>query len=154
MKRLSQKDLQVISLEILKDVDAFCKANGIRYSMAYGTLLGAVRHKGFIPWDDDVDIVMMRSDYERFCREYKSDKYELFGNPRTSDAYVAYARVADMKDTESRTYIPWAGNRQDQGVRIDVFPLDYAPDDEQEQLLQRLLHGLLYALLLPSPFQP
>ena len=132
MKQLTQKELQVLSLEILKDVDAFCKANGIRYSMAYGTLLGAVRHKGFIPWDDDVDIVMMRSDYERFCHEYKSDKYVLFpGAGNSENAYVAYARVADMEKTESRTYIPWA-SRQDAGVRIDVFPLDYTSDDEKE----------------------
>lgn len=132
MKRLTQRELQVISLDILKDVDAFCKANGIRYSMAYGTLLGAVRHKGFIPWDDDVDIVMLRSDYDRFCREYKSDKYVLFpGAGKSDSAYVAYARVADMEKTESRTYIPWA-SRQDAGVRIDVFPLDYTSDDEKE----------------------
>ena len=144
MKRLTQRDLQVISVEILKDVDAFCKANGIRYSMAYGTLLGAVRHKGFIPWDDDVDIVMMRSDYERFCHEYKSDKYVLFPSARDCEsAYVAYARVADMKDTESRTYIPWA-RQQDAGVRIDVFPLDYAPDDEQEHLQMHKLFCTLY----------
>ncbi|MCR5561188.1 MAG: LicD family protein [Bacteroidales bacterium] len=144
MKQLTQKELQQESLKILKEVDAFCKANGIRYSMAYGTLLGAVRHKGFIPWDDDIDIVMMREDYDRFCREYKSDRYELFCSARNSDAYVAYARVADMRDTESRTYIPWAGNRQDQGVRIDVFPLDYAPDDEKEQLQQYKLFCTLY----------
>ena len=90
-------------MKILKDVHAFCKANGIRYSMAYGTLLGAVRHKGFIPWDDDIDIVMPRADYDRFCREYKSDRYELFCSARQPDAYVAYARVADMRETESRT---------------------------------------------------
>lgn len=144
MKQLTQKELQQESLKILKEVDAFCKANGIRYSMAYGTLLGAVRHKGFIPWDDDIDIVMMREDYDRFCREYKSDRYELFCSARNSDAYVAYARVADMRDTESRTYIPWAGNRQDQGVRIDVFPLDYAPDDEKEQIQQYKLFCTLY----------
>ena len=148
MKRLTQKELQAVSLEILKDVDAFCKANGIRYSMAYGTLLGAVRHKGFIPWDDDVDIVMLREDYDRFCREYKSDKYELFASARNSDAYVAYARVADMNDTESRTYIPWAGKCQDQGVRIDVFPLDYAPDDEEEQRKQYKLFCTLYDLAI------
>lgn len=162
MKRLTQKELQAISLEILKDVDAFCKANGIPYSMAYGTLLGAVRHKGFIPWDDDVDIVMLRADYERFCREYKSDRYQLFCSARNSDAFVAYARVADMTDTESRTYIPWAGKVQNQGVRIDIFPLDYAPDDEQEQLQQHKLFCTLYdfsnrvrkANMLPLPGLP
>ena len=146
MKLLTQKELQQESLKILKEVHAYCKANGIRYSMAYGTLLGAVRHKGFIPWDDDIDIVMPREDYDRFCREYKSDRYELFCSARQPDAYVAYARVADMRDTESRTYIPWNGTVQDQGVRIDVFPLDYAPDTEEEQYTQQKLFCFVYEM--------
>ena len=133
-------------MKILKDVHAFCKANGIRYSMAYGTLLGAVRHKGFIPWDDDIDIVMPRADYDRFCREYKSDRYELFCSARQPDAYVAYARVADMRETESRTYIPWNGTVQDQGVRIDLFPLDYAPDTEEDQYTLQKLFCFVYEM--------
>ena len=133
-------------MKILKDVHAFCKANGIRYSMAYGTLLGAVRHKGFIPWDDDIDIVMPRADYDRFCREYKSDRYELFCSARQPDAYVAYARVADMRETESRTYIPWNGTVQDQGVRIDIFPLDYAPDTEEDQYTLQKLFCFVYEM--------
>ena len=58
------RKLQLTQLEMLKYVDSFCKANGINYSIAYGTLLGAVRHKGFIPWDDDLDICMPSDDYK------------------------------------------------------------------------------------------
>ena len=70
MQELTLKELQQASLDILKDVHSFCEANQIQYSIAYGTLIGALRHKGFIPWDDDVDIVMPRPDFERFCKIY------------------------------------------------------------------------------------
>ena len=62
MKVMSLQEQHSCALEILKDIDAFCRKNGIRYSIAYGTLLGAVRHKGFITWDDDMDLLMQRED--------------------------------------------------------------------------------------------
>ena len=130
MKELTLKQLQAFCLEILKDVDAFCRANDIKYAMAYGTLLGAIRHKGFIPWDDDIDLVMTRENYEKFCALWKSDKYELIHSGNTPDCLIAFARVTDFKRTESRSYSPWITSRQDPGVWIDIFPLDYAPDDE------------------------
>ena len=70
MKRLTHEQIQRHLLLILQDVDAWCRRHGIRYSLAYGTLLGAVRHKGFIPWDDDVDLLMPRPDFERFVAGY------------------------------------------------------------------------------------
>ena len=66
MKEMTLKDVQGVSLDILKDVHSFCESHHIRYSLAYGTLIGAIRHKGFIPWDDDVDIVIPRPDFTRF----------------------------------------------------------------------------------------
>ena len=66
MSELSLKEIQSQSLEVLQTVHEFCVAEGIQYSLAYGTLIGAIRHKGFIPWDDDIDIIMPRPDYERF----------------------------------------------------------------------------------------
>ena len=65
MQKLSHREIQLYLLDILKAVDSFCVKEGIRYSMAYGTLLGAVRHKGFIPWDDDIDLLMPRPDSEK-----------------------------------------------------------------------------------------
>lgn len=122
MKELTLKELQQVGLEVLKDVHAFCVSNGIRYSIAYGTLIGALRHKGFIPWDDDVDVVMPRPDFERFCKEYHNDHLRLiyYGNDRT--ALAAFARVVDCEKTDYQTERPWTS--QESGVWIDIFPLD------------------------------
>ena len=99
MKEMTLREVQLFGLEILKDVHHFCTLNGIRYSLAYGTLLGAIRHKGFIPWDDDIDIVMPRPDYEKFCKTFKSDAgYDIF-SPVEGDCYLGYARVCDLKRT-------------------------------------------------------
>ena len=129
MRQLTLKELQQFSLEILKDVAGFCESNGIRYSLGYGTLLGAVRHKGFIPWDDDVDIMMPREDYERFRVLYKSDRYSFIDSQNTPDCYIAFGRVCDTEKTIASSCIPWV--KRDVGVWIDIFPIDRVPDDKE-----------------------
>lgn len=129
MKEMSLKDVQNVSLDILKDVHSFCESHDIKYSLAYGTLIGAIRHKGFIPWDDDVDILIPRPDFERFCREYHSDKgYDLYP-PGESGSFMVFARVCDNKHTLVKTNRPWAA--EPSGVWIDIFPLDGLPTDEK-----------------------
>lgn len=68
MQELSLEKQKLLMLEILLDFDKVCRNNGIRYSLAYGTLLGAVRHQGFIPWDDDIDVIVFRADYEKLIQ--------------------------------------------------------------------------------------
>ncbi len=129
MRQLTLRELQQFSLDILKDVAGFCESNGIRYSLGYGTLLGAVRHKGFIPWDDDVDIMMPREDYERFRATYKSDRYSFIDSRNTPDCYIAFGRVCDTEMTISSSSIPWV--KRSVGVWIDIFPIDRVPDDKE-----------------------
>lgn len=139
MQELTLKELQQVSLDILKDVHAFCVSHNIKYSIAYGTLIGALRHKGFIPWDDDVDIVMPRPDFERFCQEYHSDKFQLvyYGNDNT--ALAAFARVCECDRTSYQTERPWTA--QQSGVWIDIFPLDgVLNQNEYSRRYARLKH--------------
>lgn len=122
MVELTLKELQQASLGIIADVHRFCEKNNIHYSIDYGTLIGALRHKGFIPWDDDVDIVMPRPDYERFCKSYQSDDYRLIYYGNDPSALAAFARVVDCRNTHYDTERPWT--KQESGVWIDIFPID------------------------------
>lgn len=132
MERLTHSQIQARLLEILKDVDTFCRREGIRYSLAYGTLLGAVRHKGFIPWDDDIDLLMPRPDFERFVASYGrgGGPYRCLYGTRTkeSDFVNFFAKVEDTA-TISRE----GGKYYRFGLNIDVFPVDGKPSDPAEQ---------------------
>ena len=131
MEKLNLSGIQQSSLKVLKDVHRFCVSNDINYTLFGGTLIGAIRHHGFIPWADDIDIAMPRPDYDRFVRSYESEEgYQLFARGRQGNSvFLSYARVCDMKETFVRTEIyPWSKFKT--GVWIDVFPLDGMPSDE------------------------
>lgn len=123
-KELTLKELQDFGLKILTDVDRFCREHSIKYSLAYGTFIGAVRHKGFIPWDDDIDIIMKREDYDLFKSTYTSPHFKFYDLSNTPDCYVSFGRVCDTELTEVHSLIPWHGPSCETGVWIDVFPLD------------------------------
>ena len=133
MRKMTTRDIQLVSLDILKDVHEFCVNNDIKYTLFGGSLIGAIRHNGFIPWDDDVDIAMPRPEYERFVSTYKSDKgYKLIHREKgKNDVFLAYARVCDMNKTYvDAQNLPWSKYKT--GVWIDIFPLDGMPIDIDE----------------------
>lgn len=134
MKKMSLKDIQQVSLNILKDVHQFCVDHQISYTLFGGTMIGAIRHQGFIPWDDDVDIAMPRPDYEKFLASYKSNNgYKLFASG-TKENFLAFSRVCEMNDTRVvNEILPWSN--QQTGVWIDIFPLDGAPDDKDKSVV-------------------
>lgn len=122
---LDMADIQKVSLEILKRISTICVENGFKYFLAYGTLIGAIRHKGYIPWDDDVDIMMPRPDYNRFI-EYLKEHEEELGNlkcftPKYNEDYpYMLTRISD-----DRYYIEVKNEKPyGMGIFIDVYPLD------------------------------
>ena len=120
------KEIQANCLEILREFDAFAKAHNLRYFMSGGTLLGAVRHKGFIPWDDDVDLMMPRADYERLLSEYEDGRYILSSCDKDPTYYTPFARLWD-----SHTTLEWHNDtNRPIGIFIDIFPIDGYPANE------------------------
>lgn len=130
------REVQMVSLDILKDVHEFCINNNIQYSLAYGTLLGAIRHNGFIPWDDDIDIMMPRPDYDKFIKTFHSQRgYKLFSheteNCKSMFRYIS--RVCEMNKTNvDGTIAPWTLEKT--GVFIDILPIDGAPYTREDAI--------------------
>lgn len=137
MEELSIIDVQKLSLEILKDVHDFCVENNIKYTLQGGTLIGAIRHKGFIPWDDDIDIAMPRPDYDRFLKEYRSDNgYRVIARDIGDKSVdIMFARVCEFSKTIVKSSVPWCD--QETGIWIDVFPLD-GVEENHDILLKRI----------------
>ena len=130
------KKLQVLEKNMLKDIIEFCKKNKIEYFIIGGTALGAVRHKGFIPWDDDIDIGMPRKDYNKFLllayKEWnrKDSPYFFQYNESDVNAPYTYAKLR-LNDTIFSEYCNRNINMH-QGIYIDIFPYDNMPDSKEE----------------------
>lgn len=130
-------------LEILNDFDSFCRSNNIQYSLAYGTVLGAVRHKGFIPWDDDLDVMMTRENYNKFLRLYKdNEKYTLQKEQIDYPLYFSKLRKNETTFIENIKYRKkWKNIHQ--GIYIDIFPEDKVAKNKFLCFLQTVFSNIL-----------
>lgn len=127
MKEITIDELKQIQLDIMQAIHDYCQQHGLRYSLAYGSLIGAIRHKGFIPWDDDIDIMMPRPDYEQLVSGFKHPYYQLYDFCHDTDYVQPYGKVAD-----TRTMLEENTNARNLGINIDIFPIDNMFDSPEE----------------------
>lgn len=131
MRKITEsKELQTIQLEIFDKIHEFCQQKGLNYSLYGGTLIGAIRHKGFIPWDDDIDLIMPRPDYEIFCREFGTDGFSVHDYRNDADYVLPYAKVYHEKTLLIEDAYP----DKRSCVFVDVFPVDGFPDNGKSLL--------------------
>lgn len=147
MKEISQDQAIEIRKTILQEFHNLCEKMDLHYSLAYGTLLGAVRHGGMIPWDDDIDLVMPRADYERLCQMYPDvackDRYQFISHHNHPEVKTKIGYFIDFT-----TITETAGKKNDyHGIHIDVYPLDIVPNGQLQQkwlfFQRRLAHFLI-----------
>lgn len=145
---MTNDDIRDTQLRILASVANFCEERSITFYLFAGTLLGAVRHEGYIPWDDDIDIMMPRRDFERFCGEFiafvgGSGSLSLYAPETVADFPFPYIKVGD-----NRTLLVEASDTAvHMGVNVDVFPLDGWPTQAHKHRIHRLKIRLLCRLL-------
>lgn len=131
-KELSLAEVKKIEIEILDYIVSVCEANNLKYFLAGGTLLGAVRHGGFIPWDDDIDINMPRPDYDKLVEIMRNinGRFMLKAFEISEDYVYAFAKMVDTTTELIEKDIPHPGY----GLFVDIFPLDGLPNDESERI--------------------
>lgn len=129
LNKLNIDEIKTKELEIINEIDKFCRNNDIQYSMIGGTLIGAVRHHGFIPWDDDIDIAMTRENYDKFEKMFKSSKYKVLTYKNTLNYYYSYIKVVDKGTILFERKLK---DFKDNGIFVDVFPIDKVQENLKE----------------------
>lgn len=127
-RRATPEEVRIIQLELLEDVLNFCEKKNIRVFLAFGSLIGAIRHKGYIPWDDDIDLWMPRKDYEKFVYLYNETKtmYSALSILQKPDFPYYFTKVCHKN---TLLFESIEGEKYNIGINIDIFPLDDIPID-------------------------
>ena len=132
-KAMTLKEMQEVQIKILEYIDNICKKNNIEYFLIGGTLIGAVRHHNFIPWDDDIDIALTRENYEKLLiilKKEKHDRYELFDHSVNSSYFYPFAKVVDKRTELIENKFKEIDNY---GVYVDIFAINGVPNDKRMQ---------------------
>ena len=151
VERITIDDMKRIELEIMDEIDRICRAEGLSYVLGYGSCLGAMRHKGFIPWDDDMDLLMPRADYERliegFDRFKAVDRYQL-ATYRDRSGIYPFVKVVD---SSTKVFENFAAKQYSTGVWVDIFPLDDVADPKDEAFARGTRLSLVRSLIVADP---
>lgn len=131
-KFLTPDEIKRVEFEILCRFSKYCDENNLRYYLCGGTLLGAIRHKGFIPWDDDIDILMPREDYEEFLKMNQESKIFSIGTIRDNSCNLPFTKIFDTKTFVDQKYSQCLNMNH---LWIDVFPMDGLPNSKFERKL-------------------
>lgn len=141
-QKISLNESKKIMLNILLSVDKCCRENGLYYSLDWGTLLGAVRHHAFIPWDDDIDLLMTRKEFSKFLLVYNDKNYDLITN-KDSNWGWHYIRICDK--TTIVEFSKDSENIRKHGLWISIFPIDHVPNDSRLWAKQKKVIMLWYS---------
>lgn len=136
MRIITIEEQRSIQLKLLQEIASFCDKNKIVYFLAYGTLIGAIRHNGFIPWDDDIDIAMPRPDYDKFVKQFNNEyKHSRVLELSISKDYgIPFAKVFDNRTWVNELHY----KHEDYGVFVDVFPIDGINNISQFKKIDKL----------------
>ena len=153
-KQSDLKKIQNLELNILKEFICFCDKHKLTYFLIAGSALGAVRHKGFIPWDDDIDVVMFRDDYEKFQaiapEEFKEPYF--YQNTYTDRVMWALSKIRDSRTTAVEPQFRHLGSSFHQGIFIDIFPFDNVKDgvNSQFETIEQIQQLLWLSIVNPE----
>ncbi len=150
MKKISTEKHKEIMLEMLSEFNKFCQENDIKYSLIGGSLIGAIRHGGIIPWDDDIDIILMPEEYDKLFEKLNNNnfKYRVVGYFNTNDYYNTHIKIVD-----DSTIVFEGGLERNYGVFLDIFRFNYIPDNILKKTIYLFKYRFMFTIIHGfSPF--